>query len=319
MENNNEEDLKLLCNYRKEQLPTVEMRSQALDFVVVKGFIQNLLAQGAEPAEIAAGRTALAKLICRHVGIERFVQDGTILPARTSVCNDEQPRRTLSRSPARPGSRMNVTTPPHTISFDSQRPVPFYHALQSHQPYLAAETRTNTAKRRRISRDESLQNLTESDSIQENEKTCFTPRSQASQLTAGTRTYDQGDHQIEETPNALQSLGNGNENYLEATAVELRQQPSLYISSFQDEQSSHTFRGLEYGPGSSSNTLNGVLNQFCPSENEDSMGKANGALSSSDVREEEDQDDSELPSVVVRDLRIGEERLGDLDLFTHYY
>jgi hypothetical protein len=253
------------------------------------------------------------------VEIERFVQDGTILPAHTSVCNNEQPRRTSPRSPTRPGSRMDVSTPSHTMSFDPQRPVLFHHALQSHQSYHAAETRTNTAKRRRISGDEGLQTLTESDSIQENEQTYFTPRSQALQLTAGARTYDQGDHQTEETPNALQLLENGNENHLEATAVELRQQPSSYISSFQDEQSSYTFRGLEYGPGSSSNTSNGVLNQFCPSENEDSMGKASSALSSSDVREEEDQDDSELPSVVVRDLRIGEQRLEDLDLFTHYY
>lgn len=292
------------------------MRSQALDFVVIKDFIQNLLAQGVEPAEIAAGHTALAKLICRHVGIERFVQDGTILPAHTSVCNNEQPWRTSLRSLTRPGSRMDVSTPSHTMSFDPQRPVPFHHALRSHQSYRAAETRANTAKRRRISRDEGLQILTESDSIQENEQTYFTPRSQAPQLTAGARTYDQGNHQTEETPNALQLLENGNE--LEATAVELRQQPSTYISSFQDEQSSYTFRGLEYGPGSSSNTLNGILDQFCPSENEDSMRKASSALSSSDVREEEDQDDSELPSVVVRDVRIGEQRLEDLDLFTYY-
>ncbi|KAF5852406.1 hypothetical protein GGP41_007877, partial [Bipolaris sorokiniana] len=92
MENTNEEDIKLLCNYRKERLPTVEMQSQALDFMVVEDFARNLLAQGVDAAEIAVGRTTLAKLICRHVEIERFVQDGTITPKRTSVYNNEQPR-----------------------------------------------------------------------------------------------------------------------------------------------------------------------------------------------------------------------------------
>ena len=48
------------------------------------------------------------------------------------------------------------------------------------------------------------------------------------------------------------------------------------------------------------------------------MKEISNAPSFRNVREEEDKDDSELPSVVVRDLRIGEQRLGDLDLFSLY-
>ncbi|KAA8611151.1 hypothetical protein PtrV1_12149 [Pyrenophora tritici-repentis] len=95
MENTKDEDIELLCNYRRDRLPTVEEQSQDLNFRVIEYFARNLLAQRVEAAEIAAGRTALAKLICRHIDIEKFVKDGTILPTRISVRNNKQLRHPL--------------------------------------------------------------------------------------------------------------------------------------------------------------------------------------------------------------------------------
>jgi hypothetical protein len=155
--------------------------------------------------------------------------------------------------------------------------------------------------------------------MRENEQTYFTPRSKAPQFTPGTRTYNQRDHQTREAPSAIQSLEHVSECYLEATAAELRQQPSSsYISLSQDKQSSYTFRGTEYELESSSNTSNRTSDQFCASEHGNAMREASSAPGPDGIRDGEDEDDSELPSVVVRDLRIGEQRLGDLDLFSLY-
>lgn len=157
MENTKDEDIELLCNYRRDRLSTVEEQSQDLNFRVIEYFARNLLAQRVEAAEIAAGRTALAKLICRHIDIEKFVKDGTILPTRISVRNNEQLRRTFPQTLARPRSGMNFRPTPHTGSSNPQGQVPLHHALQSQQPYHAAETCTYTAKRRRVSGNERLQ------------------------------------------------------------------------------------------------------------------------------------------------------------------
>ncbi|KAA8622011.1 hypothetical protein PtrV1_06512 [Pyrenophora tritici-repentis] len=157
MENTNEEDIQLLCSYRKRMLSTLEEQSHALDFVVMEDLVHSLLAQGLKAAEIAKGRTRLSKLICCHVEIERFIQDGTILPKGVSIGSNEQSRRTFSRSLAGPESGMDVRPPSHTMSPNPQGPIPFYHALQSQQPYGAAETYTNTAKRRRVSGNEGVQ------------------------------------------------------------------------------------------------------------------------------------------------------------------
>jgi hypothetical protein len=149
MENTNEEDIKLLCSYRKRMLSKVEEQSQALDFVVMEDLIHSLLAQGVAAADIAQGRTRLARLICCHVEIERFKQDGTISPKGMSKGSNEQSRRTFSRSPAEPDSRMDVRPTSHTMYTDPQGSIPFYHTLRIQQP--------NTAKRRRVSGNEGVQ------------------------------------------------------------------------------------------------------------------------------------------------------------------
>ncbi|KAF2844447.1 hypothetical protein T440DRAFT_326621 [Plenodomus tracheiphilus IPT5] len=156
LENTSEEDIQLLCNYRKDRLSAVEEQSQALNFIVMEDFIHSLLAQGVKAAEIAQGRTPLAKLICRHVEVRSLIQDGTILPKGVTIGSNEQSRRTFPRSPAGPESGMDVRLPSHTTLPDPQGPAPFYNALRSQQPYCAAETSTNTAKRRRVSRNEGL-------------------------------------------------------------------------------------------------------------------------------------------------------------------
>ncbi|KAI1676123.1 hypothetical protein KJE20_14289 [Pyrenophora tritici-repentis] len=317
MENLNNEDILLLCGYRKLHA-SIEKQSRSLDFIVAEELVKGLLAQGIERVDITKGLTRLTKLICRHVDTKSLAEGGKILPKLVTTDSNEY-RKRASRSPAEPGPGIDARLPSHTISPRQQGPIPISHALRSRQSYHAAETRLNSSKRRRISRNEGLQTLTESDSMQENEETCFMPCPNASRFNAGTGAYDQGDHQTEGTLNTLRSLEHGYEDYLDTTAVELRRQPFLsYISSFQGEQSSYTFRDLEYEPRSSSNASNGVLDQFCSPENEDAMGEASSVPSFGDIREEEDKDDSELPSVVVKDLRIGEQRLGDLDLFTLY-
>jgi hypothetical protein len=65
MEDATQEDVELLCKYRKERLPKVEEQSKALDFEVVKGLFNSLVAQGVKAAEIAQGRTRLANTLCK--------------------------------------------------------------------------------------------------------------------------------------------------------------------------------------------------------------------------------------------------------------
>jgi hypothetical protein len=107
--------------------------------------------------DIVQKRTRLTKLVCRYVDTGLLVQDGKILPNLASVGSSEHLRRTLSQPPTRPESGMDVRPPPYTMSPNLQGPVPLFNALQSRQLYRAAETYTNTAKRRRVSRNESLQ------------------------------------------------------------------------------------------------------------------------------------------------------------------
>ncbi|KAI1521079.1 hypothetical protein PtrSN001C_012378, partial [Pyrenophora tritici-repentis] len=104
MENLNNEDIQLLCNYRKNCHSLIEKQSRSLDFTVVKELVNDLLAQGIEKVDITKGLTRLTKLICRYVDTKLLAEDGKILPNLTSVDSSEYLRRTHSQSPTIPGS-----------------------------------------------------------------------------------------------------------------------------------------------------------------------------------------------------------------------
>jgi hypothetical protein len=160
MENLNNEDIRLLCNYRKNIHGLIEKESRSLDFTVVKELVNDLLAQGIETVNITKGLTRLTKLICRYVDTESLAEVGKVLPKPVSVDSNENRRRASSQSPTGSGSGMDVRPSSYTMSPNPQRHIPSYHALQSQQPYHAAENPKNTAKRRRVSGNEGLQTLT---------------------------------------------------------------------------------------------------------------------------------------------------------------
>ncbi|KAI1530441.1 hypothetical protein PtrSN002B_010962 [Pyrenophora tritici-repentis] len=157
MECLNQDDIQMLCNYFRECLPDLERQSRALDFEVAKRLTKWLLAQGMKGEDIIQKRTRLTKLVCRYVDTSLLVQDGKILPNLASMDSSEHLRRTSSQSPTIPGSGMDVSPPSQTMSPDPQGPISFFHALKRPQSYRAAETYTNTAKRRRVSGNEGLQ------------------------------------------------------------------------------------------------------------------------------------------------------------------
>lgn len=157
MENLNNEDIRLLCNYRKKCHSLIEKQSRSLDFTVVTELVNDLLAQGIEKFDITKGLTRLTKLVCRYVDTKLLAEDGKVLPKPFSVDSNEDRRHASSQSPTGSGSGMDVRPPSHTMSPNQQGPIPFYHAIQSQQPYGAAETYTNTAKRRRVSGNEGVQ------------------------------------------------------------------------------------------------------------------------------------------------------------------
>ncbi|KAG9381621.1 Dimer-Tnp-hAT domain containing protein [Pyrenophora tritici-repentis] len=133
MENLNNEDIQLLCNYRKNCHSLIEKQSRSLDFTVVKELVNDLLAQGIEKVDITKGLTRLTKLICRYVDTKLLAEDGKILPNLTSVDSSEYLRRTHSQSPTIPGSGIDIRQLSHTMSPDPQGPIPFFRALQSQQ------------------------------------------------------------------------------------------------------------------------------------------------------------------------------------------
>ena len=151
MENANAEDIKLLCDYRKDNLPVIEERSRALDFDVIKGLAISLLSQGIKAAEIVKGRTRLANLICEYVETESLVQGGKILPRSLNIDKNEQFWHSIPRSPTAQGSTIHSIPLSHSISSDSQDLIPFYQFAKTH---------SNAAKRRRVSGIEDLQGPT---------------------------------------------------------------------------------------------------------------------------------------------------------------
>ncbi|EMD85883.1 hypothetical protein COCC4DRAFT_28984 [Bipolaris maydis ATCC 48331] len=158
MENLNNEDIQLLCNYRKIHT-TVEQQSRSLDFIVVNELVKGLLAQGIESIDITKGLTRLTKLICRYVDTKSLAEESKVLPKPITPDSNEYCRR-ASQSPAGPGSGLDVRVPSHVIRPEQQGPVPILHNMQSQQAYHAAGPRTNTTKRRRVSGNEVLQPLT---------------------------------------------------------------------------------------------------------------------------------------------------------------
>jgi hypothetical protein len=149
MENLNNKDIQLLCDYRKIHAP-IEKQSRSLDFTVVKELAKGLLGQGIEKAEITKGLTRLTKLICRYVDTKSLAEDGKVLPKLVGTDSNEYRKRASSQSLTGPGSGVDVRLPSHTRSSDPQGPVSFYHALQSQQSYHAVETCKNTTKRRSL-------------------------------------------------------------------------------------------------------------------------------------------------------------------------
>lgn len=132
MENLNNEDIQLLCNYRKAH-PSIEKQSRSLDFTVVNELVKGLLAQGIESVDITKGLTRLTKLLCRYVDTKSLTEDGKVLPKLVTADSNEY-HNGASQSP---------------VGLE-----PISHALQSQQTYHAAEPHTNIAKRRRMSGNE---------------------------------------------------------------------------------------------------------------------------------------------------------------------
>jgi hypothetical protein len=78
------------------------------------------------------------------------------------------------------------------------------------------------------------------------------------------------------------------------------------------DKQNYIFGVLEDWLQSSPNTLDEVP------EYGSAMREVNSAQGSNEIGNREDENDNELPSVIVRNVRIGEQLLGDLDLFTQY-
>ncbi|RMZ74113.1 hypothetical protein GMOD_00004957 [Pyrenophora seminiperda CCB06] len=111
--------------------------------------------------------------------------------------------------------------------------------------------------------------------------------------------------------NVLQSMQHDGHGYMGVAATGTYQQPiSSYASSFQVGQSSEPSSDPEDRTQLSPNTLGMVRTQYGASEH----GSAGRAANSTAV-----SNDNELPSLWVADMRIGNERLGDVDIFSDYY
>jgi hypothetical protein len=78
VENLNNTDIQLLCDYRKKFLGVIEGQSRSLDYTVVKELISGLLAQDIKKADIAKGLTRLTKLICCYADTGSLSRDGPI-------------------------------------------------------------------------------------------------------------------------------------------------------------------------------------------------------------------------------------------------
>jgi hypothetical protein len=140
--------------------------------------------------------------------------------------------------------------------------------------------------------------------MQEDEQIDSTTTSEDAQSTHQGFQYSD----IMNATSVLQSLQHRSHGCTRVAATETRQQPiSSYPSLFQLEQSSDLFPDLENRMHPSPNTLD---RQYGALEH----GSAGRDASSTAV-----SNDDERPSLLVADMRIGGERLGDLDIFTCYH
>jgi hypothetical protein len=110
--------------------------------------------------------------------------------------------------------------------------------------------------------------------------------------------------------NVLQSLQRDGHGYMGVAATGTCQQPiSSYASSFQVGQSSEPSFDPEDRTQLSLNTL-GMVRTHYSASGHGSAGRAASSTAGSY--------DSNLPSLCVQDMRIGDERLGDLNIFSAY-
>ena len=80
MEKCNDEDFRMLFEYRKNITPDLEQQSRILDFGIVQDLICGLQAQGVDNADIAGGRTRLIRMIHKYVNTGIFLRHGKIVP-----------------------------------------------------------------------------------------------------------------------------------------------------------------------------------------------------------------------------------------------
>jgi hypothetical protein len=90
MENLNNEDIRLLRNYREKIHSLLEKQFRSLDFTVVKKLFNDLLAQGIEKVYITKGLTRLTKLICHYVKTTSLAEDGKVHTPK--ICQRGQQR-----------------------------------------------------------------------------------------------------------------------------------------------------------------------------------------------------------------------------------
>ena len=161
---------------------------------MVKELVGGLLAQGLEKVDITKGVTRLTKLICRYLDTDSLTRNDEILPKSVSMDSSRNHRRSLSQPPNEPVSVTDVQSSGHTLSSKTPELIPFRHALHSQQPYsIAADTCTNTAKRRRVSEGERKQ-LPTICSILTQQDNISTTQAGRWNLTTGVSTHA-GQHQ----------------------------------------------------------------------------------------------------------------------------
>jgi hypothetical protein len=217
VENLNNTDIQLLCDYRKKFLCVIEGQSRSLDFTVVKELVSGLLAQDIKKADIAKGLTRVTKLICCYADTGSLARDGDVLPKAIGGNGNEHRRRASLHSPTEPEAGMDGALSFHTVASSSQQLVSSYQIPFSDQQPVdnVIKARTNTAKRQKISGHAAFQTRESPCTTQEDNQIISAPSSEVS--LANT----QGKHQaldVTTAANVLQSLQHGNQVYTRDTA-----------------------------------------------------------------------------------------------------
>jgi hypothetical protein len=96
MENSSDEDIRLLCKWRKEVLNVTASQTRALDVEVIKDFVHALQVQ-LKSAEIARGHTRLTKLICLYLDTASLAR-GVIASRTPSPYEDFAPITETART-----------------------------------------------------------------------------------------------------------------------------------------------------------------------------------------------------------------------------